>query len=63
MKAVWRGNEKQKKRIKVPNPAGKAGRPVSPCPLSFTEAVYGLAQAKMAEQESKKPKAKAKKGK
>ena len=45
----------------VPNPAGKAGLPVSLYPLSFTEAVAGLAQVKMPEKE--KPKAKPQKGK
>jgi hypothetical protein len=45
----------------VPNPAGKAGMPVSLYPLSFAEAVSGLAQVKMPEKE--KPKATPKKGK
>jgi hypothetical protein len=43
------------------NPAGKAGTPVSLYPLSFREAVAGLAQVKMPEKE--KPKAQPKKGK
>jgi len=46
-----------------PNPAGKEGAPVSLYPLSFTEAVAGLAQVKMPEPDSKKPKAKPAKGK
>ena len=37
----------------VPNPAGKAGAPVSLYPLSFTEAVAGLAKVKMPEREKK----------
>jgi hypothetical protein len=48
----------RKKRPEVPNPAGKRGLPVSLYPLSFTEAVSGLAQVKMPESESKKPQAK-----
>jgi hypothetical protein len=44
-----------------PNPAGKRGAPVSLYPLSFTEAVAGLAQVKMPEKE--KPKGKPAKGK
>jgi hypothetical protein len=44
-----------------PNPAGKEGQPVSLYPLSFKEAVAGLAQVKMPEADSKKPKAKPKK--
>jgi len=47
----------------VPNPSGKQGAPVSLYPLSFKEAVQGLAQVKMPEPESKKPKATPKKGK
>jgi len=39
-----------------PNPAGKEGLPVSLHPLSFDEAVAGLAQVKMPEPDSKKPK-------
>ena len=46
-----------------PNPAGKEGVPVSLYPLSFDEAVLGLAQTKMPEPDSKKPKAKPAKGK
>jgi hypothetical protein len=45
----------------VPNPAGKRGLPVSLYPLSFKEAVSGLAQVQMPEKE--KPKAKPAKGK
>jgi hypothetical protein len=41
-----------------PNPAGKEGAPVSLYPLSFEEAVSGLAQVKMPEPNSKKPPAK-----
>jgi hypothetical protein len=41
-----------------PNPAGKEGVPVSLHPLSFDEAVSGLAQVKMPEPEKEKPKAK-----
>jgi hypothetical protein len=43
-----------------PNPAGKEGVPVSLYPLSFDEAVSGLAQTKMPgpKPDSKKPKAK-----
>jgi len=52
-----------KKRVEVPNPAGKAGAPVSLYPLSFDEAVSGLAQTKMPELDSKKPPAKPAKGK
>ena len=47
----------------VPNPAGKAGQPVSLYPLSFDEAVTGLAQTKVPEPEKKEPKAKPAKGK
>jgi hypothetical protein len=46
-----------------PNPQGRAGTPVSLYPLSFEEAVSGLAQVKMPGPDSKKPKAKPKKGK
>jgi hypothetical protein len=46
-----------------PNPAGKEGVPVSLYPLSFEEAVSGLAQVKMPGPDSKKPKAKPSKGK
>jgi hypothetical protein len=45
-----------------PNPAGKEGQPVSLYPLSFDEAVSGLAQTKMPESDSKKPPAKRAKG-
>jgi hypothetical protein len=44
-----------------PNPAGKEGQPLSLYPLSFKEAVAGLAQVQMPEKD--KPKAKPKKGK
>ena len=44
-----------------PNPAGKEGVPVSLYPLSFDEAVTGLAQTKMPEPKEK-PKATPKKG-
>jgi hypothetical protein len=56
-----KANAARKKRPTVPNPAGKAGSPVSLYPLSFEEAVAGLAQVKMPEKE--KPKAKPAKGK
>jgi hypothetical protein len=46
-----------------PNPAGKEGVPVSLYPLSFDEAVSGLAQTKMMEPKKVKPKATPKKGK
>jgi hypothetical protein len=45
------------------NPKGRAGEPISLHPLSFEEAVSGLAQVKMPETEKKKPKAAPKKGK
>jgi hypothetical protein len=45
------------------NPAGKEGVPVSLYPLSFDEAISGLAQTKMPEPESKKPPTKPAKGK
>jgi hypothetical protein len=44
-----------------PNPAGKQGAPVSMYPLSFEDAVAGLAQVKPPEPEDKKPQAKPKK--
>ena len=44
-----------------PNPAGKKGSPVSLYPLTFTEAVAGLAQVKIPEKE--KPKTEAERGK
>jgi hypothetical protein len=47
----------------VPNPKGREGEPVSLAPLSFDEAISGLAQVKPPEREKKKPKAKPKKGK
>jgi hypothetical protein len=40
------------------NPAGRNGAPVSLYPLSFKEAIAGLAQVKMPERDSKKPKIK-----
>ena len=46
-----------------PNPAGKEGAPVSLYPLSFDEAVAGLAQVKPPEPTNKKPKATPKKAK
>jgi len=45
-----------------PNPAGKQGAPVSLAPLSFDEAVSGLAQVKMPQEGKEKPKATPKKG-
>jgi len=42
----------------TPNPKGRAGEPVSLHPLSFDEAVEGLAQTKPPDPEKKKPKAK-----
>jgi hypothetical protein len=56
-----KGKDTGKKQVNVPNPAGKAGIPVSLYPLSFDEAVAGLAQTKMPD--SKKPPAKPTKGK
>jgi hypothetical protein len=44
------------------NPKGRVGKPISLHPLSFEEAVSGLAQVKMPEPENKKTKAKPKKG-
>jgi hypothetical protein len=44
------------------NPAGREGAPVSLYPLSFEDAVAGLAQVKLPDSERKRPKAKAKKG-
>ena len=46
-----------------PNPAGKEGLPVSLHPLTFDEAVTGLAQTKMPKPDSKKPAAKPDKSK
>jgi hypothetical protein len=54
-----KAKRKAKKQREVPNPAGKAGAPVSLHPLSFDEAVAGLAQTKPPERE--KPKAEPKK--
>jgi hypothetical protein len=54
---------KQKRKDAAPNPAGKAGRPVSLYPLSFTEAVAGLSQVKMPERTKEKPKATPKRSK
>jgi hypothetical protein len=45
------------------NPKGRAGEPISLHPLSFEEAVSGLAQVKMPEPEKKKPEAKPRKRK
>jgi hypothetical protein len=45
-----------KKREVARNPAGRAGAPVSLYPLTFKEAVAGLAQVKMPEPDKKKPK-------
>jgi hypothetical protein len=47
---------------KTPNPKGRAGEPISLAPLTFEEAVAGLAQVKMPEPEKTKPKAKPHKG-
>jgi hypothetical protein len=47
----------------APNPKGRAGRAISLAPLTFDEAVTGLAQVKPPESEKKKPKAVPKKGK
>jgi hypothetical protein len=44
-----------------PNPKGRKGDPISLRPLSFDEAISGLAPVKMAEREKEKPKAKPKK--
>jgi hypothetical protein len=54
---------KTDKPSKVNNPTGRSGLPISLHPLSFKEAVLGLAQVRMAEPEMKKPKATPKKGK
>lgn len=51
----------KKSKSEAPNPRGRAGDPISLHPLSFEEAVCGLAQVKMPEREKNKPKAKAKK--
>jgi hypothetical protein len=48
------------KRIR--NPKGREGDPLSLRPLSFDEAISGLAQVRLPEREKKKPKAKPKKG-
>lgn len=60
-----RDMSKKKSEKEGPNPAGRAGAPVSLYPLSFDEAVSGLAQTKMPEpdKDSKKPPAKPAKGK
>ena len=57
-------NEKNGRKMaeKPRNPAGKRGAPVSLYPLTFKEAVAGLAQVRMPEPNSKKPKAIPKKG-
>jgi hypothetical protein len=52
----------RKKAQKARNPAGRSGAPVSLYPLSFRDAVAGLAQVKMPESDKKKPKAVQKKG-
>jgi hypothetical protein len=56
---VKRSNRKQHV---TRNPAGKVGIPISLYPLSFEDAVSGLARVRMPEPETK-PKAKPKKGK
>lgn len=69
--AIWiehhsgklRNMAKKKPEKEGPNPAGRAGAPVSLYPLSFDEAVAGLAQTKMPEPDNKKPPAKPAKGK
>jgi hypothetical protein len=53
----------RKNKAQITNPAGRAGSPISLYPLSFKEAVAGLAQVKMPEPEVKEPKAQPKKGK
>jgi len=54
-----KANHSRKKRPEVPNPAGKRGMPVSLYPLSFADAVSGLAQVQMpAKEASEKPQAK-----
>jgi hypothetical protein len=50
-------------RKEIPNPKGRAGEPISLRPLSFEEAVLGLAQVKLPEHEKKKPEAKPRKRK
>jgi hypothetical protein len=45
---------KANKKKRPPNPAGRAGAPVSLYPLNFKEAVAGLAQVKMPESDKKK---------
>lgn len=52
----------RKKQTEPRNPAGQKGQPVSLYPLSFDEAVSGLAQTKMPETDNKKPPAKPEKG-
>jgi hypothetical protein len=59
MKKAVTGRKSPKKS--TPNPAGKAGYPVSLYPLTFDEAVSGLAQTKMPDPQKKEPKAKPKK--
>jgi hypothetical protein len=58
MRGKSRRNMTNKTQKNSPNPAGRAGAPISLYPLSFKEAVSGLAQVKMPEPDSKKPKAK-----
>jgi hypothetical protein len=41
--------KRQSNKQKTPNPAGRKGAPVSLYPLSFNEAVAGLAQVKLPE--------------
>lgn len=43
------------------NPEGRAGLPVSLYPLSFEEAIAGLAEVRMPQADKKKPKAHPKK--
>jgi hypothetical protein len=47
---------------RIRNPKGRKGEPISLSPLTFDEALSGLAQVKPPEPEKKKPKAKPKKG-
>lgn len=61
IEATVRYTVRMKRKKHNPNPAGKEGLPVSLHPLSFDEAVAGLAQTKMPEQKEK-PKAPPKKG-
>jgi len=45
-------------KSKIRNPKGRTGEPISLSPLTFEEAVSGLAQIKAPESKRKKPKAK-----